>query len=154
MGKIAKKALQLGRTYCSQIETGYTPKLSVRWISERVGYGVFAEEGIRKNDYVGEYVGVVRENVRVYFAPLNDYCYEYPVLDRLGRSYVIDATNGNVCRFINHSEKPNLKPYYAFFDGVFHLIFLTIRKIEKAEQLTYDYGPSYWYLRSPPEKLL
>ncbi len=151
--KVPKRALQLGEKYRSQIESGYTPKLCVKWISEQIGYGAFAEEKIGKNSYVGEYVGIVRENVRVYFAPLNNYCYEYPVPDHLGRNYVIDATKGNICRFINHSNQPNLKPYYAFFDGFFHLIFIALRKIEKQEQLTYDYGPSYWYVRTPPEVL-
>jgi len=60
----------------------------------------------------------VRENNRRYFEPLNNYCYEYPVPDSIGRSFVIDATQGNLTRFINHSYEPNLKPKYAFLKGV------------------------------------
>ena len=102
---------------------------------------------------MGEYTGIVRENVRIYFAPLNNYCYEYPVPDALGRSFVIDATRGNFTRFINHSRAPNLKPVYAFFDGFYHLIFLSLKEIQKGEQLSYDYGRNYWLLRSDPEEL-
>jgi hypothetical protein len=64
---------------------------------------------------------------------------------------VIDATQGNFTRFINHSNRPNLKPFYAFFDGLYHMILISIKDISKGEQFSYDYGPKYWYIRSPPE---
>jgi SET domain-containing protein len=108
---------------------------------------------LQKGIYIGEYTGVVRENRRVYFAPLNNYCYEYPVPDGIGKNYVIDATKGNFTRFINHSYEPNLKPVYAFLDGFYHLIFLSLRVIQKGEQLCYDYGRHYWVIRPVPEEL-
>lgn len=153
-GKIPPQALKLGEKYRKKIESAESPNVSIRYISESIGHGVFAEETLKARTYIGEYTGTVRENWRVYFAPLNNYCYEYPVPDRLGRSFVIDATHGNFTRFINHSYQPNLKPVYAFFDGFYHLIFLSCRKIQKGEQLSYDYGRRYWTLRSIPEELL
>lgn len=152
-GNVTEYALKLGERYRKKIETGYCPNVSVRYISEQVGHGVFAEEAIKAGSYIGEYTGIVRENLRVYFAPLNNYCYEYPVPDRIGRSFVIDATEGNFTRFINHSYKPNLNPVYAFFDGFYHLIFLSRREIQKGEQLCYNYGRHYWVIRSVPEDL-
>ena len=103
-----------------------------------------------KGQFLGEYTGIVRKNDRRYVEPLNNYCYEYPVPDSIGRSHVIDATQGNFARFINHSSKPNLKPEYAFFDGFFHLIFITNRAIKLGEPLSYNYGSTYWYLRGLP----
>lgn len=152
-GNVPAAARALGQKYKEKIESDYAPQVSIRHINERVGYGAFAEEPIKKGEFVGEYVGIVRENMRIYFAPLNNYCYEYPVPDFIGRSFVIDASSGNFTRFINHSKRPSLKPYYAFYEGFYHLIFFALRKIEIGEQLTYEYGPSYWYIRSRPEEL-
>jgi uncharacterized protein len=149
-GKILPKALLLGKKYKSKIEASFFPKVQIQWISKWMGYGLFAAEKLKAGSFLGEYTGIVRRNDRRYFEPLNNYCYEYPVPDSIGRSHVIDATSGNLSRFINHSFHPNLKPVHVFVDGFFHLILLTIREIERGEQLSYNYGRSYWYIRSPP----
>jgi hypothetical protein len=147
---VTPEALELGQKYIGKINAAYIPHVSVRWIGNKVGYGLFAEEKILKGSYVGEYTGIVRKNDRRYFEPLNNYCYEYPVDDEIGRSFVIDATQGNLTRFINHSSNPNLQPIHVFYNGYYHLIFVALRPIQKGEELSYDYGESYWYLRGPP----
>lgn len=153
-GHVSQAVLELGRRFALEIKEGFLAKVSVRWIGTGIGYGLFAEETIAAGSFVGEYTGIVRENNLRYLEPLNNYCYEYPILDAIGRSYVIDATHGNLTRFINHSTKSNLQPAYAFRDGAFHCIFLALREIQKGEQLSYDYGKSYWYVRPAPEPLL
>lgn len=152
-GLIKSHEIEFGQKFQEKIKNAYIPSVSVRWINEQVQYGLFAEEDIALGVYVGEYTGTVRQNNRQYTEPLNNYCYEYPVPDDIDRSYVIDATNGNLTRFINHSKTPNLKPYYAFFDGFYHLIFISIQKIKKGSQLSYNYGNHYWYLRGQPQEL-
>jgi SET domain-containing protein len=147
---VAPQALELGQKYIEKINAAYIPRVSIRWINDKIGYGLFAEEEILNGSYVGEYTGIVRRNDRRYFEPLNNYCYEYPVDDEIGRSFVIDATQGNLTRFINHSSKPNLQPTYAFYDGYYHLIFISLRLIQKGEEFSYDYGESYWNLRGSP----
>jgi len=142
-----------GDRFLNQIQTSYLSPVSIRWVSEKVGYGLFALEPIPKESYVGEYTGIVRRNNRRYTEPLNHYCYEYPVPDRLGISYVIDATQGHLTRFINHSSTPNLQPLYAFENGFYHLIFLALRSLVPGEQLSYDYGANYWHLRGAPALL-
>jgi len=132
-GNVPASSLKFGEKYRNEIESGDCPPVSVRFISKEVGHGVFAEEPIPKGSYLGEYTGIVRENRRVYFAPLNNYCYEYPIPDQIGRSFVIDATTGNFTRFINHSYKPNLEPEYAFIDGFYHVIFISRREIRRGE---------------------
>lgn len=151
---ISLEAQKLGASFREQIETSYIAAVSIGKINEQVGYGLFAEEEIKKGSYVGEYTGIVRKNDRLYFETLNNYCYEYPVLDDIGRSFVIDATEGNLARFINHSFTPNLKPVHVFYEGFYHLIFLAMQTIEKGQQLSYDYGRNYWYLRQPPQELV
>jgi uncharacterized protein len=151
--QVKTEALELGRKFKDKVENGFIPAVSVRWIDERIGHGLFAEELIEKGSYCGEYTGIVRRNDRRYFEPMNNYCYEYPVLDEIGRSFVVDATQGNLTRFINHSSEPNLRPVHVFADGFYHLIFIALENIEKGMQLSYDYGENYWYMRGAPSKL-
>ncbi len=151
---IRAESLELGNKLKPIIESGYIPEVSIHWINESVGHGLFLEEDLECGSYVGEYTGIVRKNdLRRYFTPLNNYLYEYPVPDSIGRSFVIDATQGNLTRFINHSEKPNLKPIHVFYDGYFHLIFLTLCPIQKGTQLCYQYGQTYWHIREKPMAL-
>jgi len=152
-GAVKGEAVELGRRFAHEIDAAHLAPMSIRWISEAVGHGAFADEDLAEGAWIGEYTGVVRENDRRYLEPMNQYCYEYPVPDVIGRSFVIDATQGNLTRFINHSREPNLKPKYAFKEGMYHCIFLALRPIAKGAQLTYDYGQSYWYVREPPERL-
>ncbi len=152
-GKVPKTALLLGEKYKHLIGQDISPEVEIRWCSEEVGHGVFTQNLIAPDQYIGEYIGLVRQNIRFYFTPLNNYCFEYPIPDATGRHYVIDATDGNFTRFINHSNQPNLRAIHVFVDGFYHLIFLSARAIQAQEQLSYDYGPNYWALRSPPQPL-
>ncbi len=152
-GEIPSQALKLGKKFHRQILSSYIPLVSVQHVHPSVGHGLFAEEPIQKDQYVGEYTGIVRRNDRRYFEPINNYCYEYPVPDDIGRSFVIDATDGCLTRFINHSSKPNLKPIHVYWKGFYHLIFLALKEIKPGEQLSFDYGESYWYIRQKPEEL-
>jgi len=151
--EVSLESQELGVQFIEKIEASYLPHVSVRKINELIGYGLFAEENLEANSYVGEYTGIIRKNDRRYAEPLNDYCYEYPVPDDIGRSFVIDGTQGNLTRFINHSFDPNIKPALAFYDYFYHVIFLTLRKIKKGEQLFFNYGNNYWYIRGNPSNL-
>ncbi len=146
-GKVVPDHLHNGLLYKRSIEKKKMPKASLRWCGENVGWGLFAEEKIAAGSFIGEYTGLVRKNDEY---TLNDYLYEYPVPDPIGRNYVIDATQGNLTRFINHCETPNLKPLYAYSEGIYHLVLVSIQTIKKGSQLTYDYGKKYWYVRTPP----
>ncbi len=153
-GGVSVESQELGIRFMQEIEAAYIPDVSIRYLDESLGHGLFLEETIEAGSYVGEYTGIVRKNdLRRYFAPINNYCYEYPVADDLGKSHVIDATSGSLTRFINHSFDPNLRPVHVFYEGFYHLIFLAIRRIEKGTQLCYNYGQNYWYIRRPPTLL-
>ena len=152
-GKVSEESLALGEKYRREIHSAYIPKVLVRFISDEVGNALYADEDIDAGQYVGEYTGIVRKNDRRYGYPINNYCYEYPVADEIGRNFVVDATSGCLTRFINHSSTPNLKPCYAFLDGFYHVIFLSVKKIEKGDQLLFDYGKNYWYVRGAPKPL-
>jgi hypothetical protein len=147
-GDVLQEHLLLGKKFEKEIQDGLSPQVSVRFCQSGVGFGLFAEEDLEEDIFVGEYTGLVRKNND--YLKMNDYLYSYPVEDSIGRNYVIDATNGNLMRFVNHSFWPNLKPSYAFIDGIYHVILVTIMPIQKGRQLTYDYGRNYWYVRSSP----
>ncbi len=147
---VCARALELGERFRDKIQASYLSLVSIRWVDEKVGYGLFAEEDLEPGSYVGEYTGLVRKNDRLYFEPLNNYCYEYPVPDSIGRSYVIDGTSGHLTRFLNHSDQPNVKPEHVFYEGFYHLIFLAADPIKKGTQLKFHYGQNYWALRRKP----
>lgn len=149
--KISDERIHHGIQFKQQIESCLTAKVSVRWISEDVGHGLFAEEDLKENSYIGEYVGFIRKNNE--HGQFNHYLFSYPVLDNIERNYVIDAFCGNLIRFANHSFQPNAKATYAYFSGLYHLILLTLKPILKGEQITYNYGKNYWYLRGTPTTL-
>lgn len=140
--------LALGEKYKEAICLGATVPASIRYISPQVGYGLFAEADIYPGTFVGEYTGVVRENND--HLTMNNYLYRYPVLDDIGRDFVIDAKEGNLTRFINHSETPNCITGYAFCCGLYHLILTAHSPIPAGTQLTFDYGKKYWRIRGKP----
>jgi SET domain-containing protein len=98
---------------------------------------------------VGHYAGIVRKRKRKE-DKTNNYVFRY-LETRFRVPYVIDAKeNGNICRFLNHSTNPNLLSRSMVIDGIYYIIFFTKRACQKAEQLTYDYGPFYWRSRPNP----
>ena len=145
--KIDAEAFQLGLRYKQEILSGFVVSSDVRFISEKVGYGLFAMKGISPGDFVGEYVGEIKR--RDYFSS-SDYLYRYPVKDAADIPYLIDAKNGNLIRFANHSKTFNMKSFLAYVEPFYHQIFLATKPIKKGEQLVYDYGNNYWYSRGVP----
>ena len=148
--EIDLQIIALGKNYIDKIRNAYIPNVSINFINDRVGYGLFTQEDIPKGSYVGEYTGIVRKNN---YHDFNDYLYKYPVLDNIKRNYVIDASSGSLTRFINHSFHPNLQPIHIFYDGFYHLIFIATKQIKKGTQFTFNYGKSYWNLRCNPENI-
>jgi hypothetical protein len=121
----------------------------IRHIDSVVGYGVFANEDLPRLTYIGEYTGVVtrRHPKKICF---NDYVFRYMVGPK-NTPFMIDAKKkGNFSRFINHSDEPNMNSRWVIVGGITRIILFTNRLIEKGEQLTYDYGKSYWRSRTAP----
>lgn len=125
------------------------PNIAIEYIDSLVGYGVFAQEKIPAFAFLGEYVGLVRKRTPKIDSN-NDYIFRYLTVGFF-QSLIIDAeTMGNFTRFINHSSNPNLSSRFIVHEGQYHIVFITNRRIEKGEQLTYDYGPTYWSGRASP----
>jgi hypothetical protein len=141
------KSIALGTIYHMKIVNPSPPPVETVWIGEEVGVGIFAKEEISADMLIGEYTGIVRRCSSQ--DPPNDYSFIYPVEDSIGRYLEIDAKKwGNFTRHINHSYNPNIETVSAYIKGVHHVILLSSRVIKKGEQLTFDYGESYWSKRT------
>jgi len=137
----------LGVRYQKEILEGYIPAINIQWVSEDIGYGVFAEKEMAAGAYIGEYTGLVRKRTPRKDRK-NNYCFTYSIGNWRRNPFIIDAkVDGNITRFINHSEEPNLDTLSVFADGIMHIILIARRPIKKKEQLTYHYGDIFWKKR-------
>jgi SET domain-containing protein len=120
-------------------------------VNPLVGYGVFAKEFIPELSYIGEYAGELRAR-RGRKDRENDYIFGYMV-GMFRAPWVVDASKmGNFTRFLNHSFDANVTSRGVVVDSIYHIIFFANRSIAKGEQLTYDYGPTYWNKRPYPQE--
>lgn len=134
----------LSAFYRPQIESGEMGDLVVRWIDDRLGYGLFAGSVLAPHSYLGEYTGRVRA-ARFRERRSLEYGFEYPGRDRWGRRYIVDAAEGgNEMRYINHGDEPNCEAVAVYCEGVVRIAIRALRRIERGEQLTLDYGERYW----------
>ncbi len=128
------------------------PRLMIRYINHRLGYGLFAAETIPAFTYIGEYSGVVRKRNRRKDRT-NNYVFGYTIAHK-NTPFVIDAQDrGSTMRFVNHSDDPNIASHWMIVDNLCHIIFHSTELIPAGAQLTYDYGPYYWRTRTNPKDL-
>ncbi|MFQ5729241.1 MAG: SET domain-containing protein-lysine N-methyltransferase [Waddliaceae bacterium] len=139
--------------YSREFQEGCFSDVTVQWIDDMLGYGVFTNRALKAGDYIGEHVGEVRRISR--FRPrLNAYCLRYPSRKWPFPYYVVDAKyQGNEMRFVNHSYEPNLVPKLAIDRGLLHQLFFADRDISKGSQLTWNYGEDFWMSREPPVEI-
>lgn len=142
---------ELNRTYGNHIENCLMAPLYIKKIDDTIGYGVFAAKDICKDDFIGEYTGVVQiadkfcddnENVSGYET---DYTWYY--LDEIegGPDLEINGRlEGNETRFINHSADSNVDVEHTLYMGHWIIFFKAARNIKKDEQLLIHYGKKYW----------
>lgn len=141
---IPAEKIWMGIYFDQEIQKGYHPKISIKWVNKKIGFGVFTEERILSCNFAGEYTGIIRERKLPHIKD-NYYCIRYTPWETGFRKFVIDAKHrGNFTRFINHSETPNLGLQLIYWRGLPRLIFISLREIQKNEQLTFNYGTLFW----------
>lgn len=143
---IDPQALWYGQWYKKPITQAIPGPVCAKWINAKVGWGVFAEKSIEKDDYISCYLGQIR---LARMSPINRYCFSFPLIAApfafFRGNWTIDAQNcGNISRFINHSDTPNCESLLAFLSPWPYIVIRASRDIAKGEQLFYDYGPNYW----------
>ncbi|KAE9617237.1 hypothetical protein Lal_00034287 [Lupinus albus] len=110
--------------------------------TEKCGFGIVADEDIKRGDFVIEYVGEVIDDKaceeRLWVMKRRGDTNFY--LCQINRDMVIDATNkGNKSRYINHSCCPNTEMQKWIIDGETRIGIFATHDIQKGEHLTYDY---------------
>jgi uncharacterized protein len=149
-GEISIRQKWLGAYYAQELEMGYTPELFIQWTLPHVGWGVFAQQSFPKGAFLGEYTGVLRRK-KWWCDRNNKYSFDYTVGVQEETPFLIDAeSSGNITRWINHSTTPNLESLGIYWKEIMHVVFLALRPIREGEQLSYDYGSSYWQRRPAP----
>ena len=108
--------------------------------SEIAGWGSYILHGVRKGDFIGEYVGeLISQNEadrrgRVY--DQNNCSY----LFNLNSEWVVDAQNrGNKLRFANHSREANCHARILLVNGDNRLGIYASQDLEPGAELFYDY---------------
>lgn len=105
------------------------------------GLGLFANKDMEAGSMVIEYIGsIIRNEV----ANRREQIYEKQnrgvYMFRIDSDAVIDATMaGGPARYINHSCMPNCVAEVVTFEKEQKIIIISNRKVEKGEELTYDY---------------
>ncbi|XP_031573347.1 uncharacterized protein LOC116307296 isoform X3 [Actinia tenebrosa] len=109
------------------------------------GLGLFANRELEPNSMVIEYIGsIIRNEV----ANRKESIYESQnrgiYMFRIDSDSVIDATMaGAPARYINHSCMPNCVAEVVTFEKEQKIIIISNRKVERGEELTYDYKFDY-----------
>jgi len=150
---LSEEQLWNGCYYRKEIESGFFPRVFLRYIDSHFGWGVFAAKNFKKREFLAEYSGNLRRRRRS--DRKNSYCFEYLIASGEKTPYVVDAKDqGGIARFINHSQSPNLFSSLANVDGIAHIILLAKRDILEGEQLCYHYGEDFWSCRRSPKDLI
>ncbi len=139
---------QYSKKYAQSVQKKHYAPMYLKWISNAIGYGIFANQFIKEGAFIGEYCGILR--------PVNnvhdnlDYAWYYTLDGPNNEKLVIDGKlYGNELRFINHHNDPNTMRIDVFGkDGVFHVCYIASKNIAKDEQLTVSYGDGYFTSRN------
>ncbi|MCC6199021.1 SET domain-containing protein [Candidatus Nomurabacteria bacterium] len=100
------------------------------------GLGIFTMAPIEKGTYIIDYVGKLLTADEA-DAKGGQYLFE------INSKWTIDGSaRSNLARYINHSCRPNCES--DTFDRSKRITITAIKNIPAGEELTYDYGKSFW----------
>jgi hypothetical protein len=151
--EIPAEKIWMGVYYDKELCSPPKTPVSIRFINEEIGYGVFAEKKISACSMVGEYTGVIEQKKPSQIKG-KVHCLRYSVWGTK-KNFVINAEKkGNFTRFINHSESPNLSLHSIYWRGLPRMIFVALKEISPGMQLTFDYGTLFWKELKKTPKLL
>ncbi len=141
----------LNVNYSENIKKSEIAPIYIKKIDDKVGYGVFAADNIKKKSFIGEYTGVVRvsdsdsgeKEINGGFD--TDYTWYY--LDEIEGGPVLEINGmfeGNEMRFLNHSKYSNVDVEHTLHNNQWIIFFVASMNIRKDDQLLISYGEEYW----------
>ncbi|MFA5998435.1 MAG: SET domain-containing protein-lysine N-methyltransferase [Candidatus Babeliales bacterium] len=143
--------------YASCVAQHYRAPFYIKWISEKVGFGVFASADIKAGELVQEYTGILRvpSKHKGLFADDTTYSWNYPAVGNYAAALHLDSKfEGNEMRFVNHGNDPNAVQITIIgADNLFHVCYIASRNIKTGEQILVSYGKDYWACRNYYEDL-
>ena len=150
---IPTEAIWMGIYFEEEIRNSIHPKVSLRFIDDEVGFGIFAEQKLSPCSYVGEYTGVLLDWKKKILEN-KQYAMRYNIWEVGKQKFFLDAEKaGNFTRFINHSDEPNLTLQSVYCKKIPRMIFVAAKEILPGTQLTFDYGSLFWKEMSKTPKL-
>lgn len=140
---------EITEIYEDQIKSSDMPKIYIKKVSEKIGYGVFAGRGIKKDEFIGEYAGVVQISNPGSFDEKKEAGFEtdytwYYLDDNFPDLEINGRFQCNEMRFVNHSNKANADVEHTLIDGQWIIFFKAGRDIGKDEEILISYGEAYW----------
>ena len=116
------------------------------------GAGLFAEEDIKSNELINEYIGEMVEKDELERRSIINMAFERNYGFELTEEFDIDATRfGNLLRYVNHSSYgyENCYAREKFVRGDIKIVIFAKRNIKKGEELYFDYHMknSPWVLK-------
>ncbi len=140
---------EITEEYEDKILNSEMSPIYIKKVSEKIGYGVFADKKIRKNAFIGEYAGIVQLSDPDSYDEENNEGYEtdytwyyldddYPDLEINGRFVC------NEMRFVNHSANANVDVEHTLIEDQWIIFFKASRNIKKDEEILISYGEAYW----------
>lgn len=100
------------------------------------GLGIFAIEPIKRGTWIIEYVGKIINGKKA----VEDYKENKYLFETSAVRMIDGSSRSNTARYINHSCKPNCE-----VDIIGGRVFVkAIKRIERGEELNYDYGKEYF----------
>lgn len=117
--------------------------------SENKGYGLFTNNKLSIGEFIGVYIGIIKEEDEYVEYDESgydtDYAWDFPDKIEEFPDLEINAKySGNEMRFANHDQEPNLRVEHTIVDNMWYIFFLADREILKNEELTISYGKAYW----------
>ncbi|CAG8469530.1 13243_t:CDS:10 [Ambispora leptoticha] len=96
------------------------------------GWGLFVKEPVKKNEFLGEYVGEVISQAEA--------DRRGKIYDKRGTKKVVDATRkGNKFRFVNHSSDPNSYARVTLVNGEHRIGLYAQFDLDPGQELFFDY---------------
>lgn len=140
------------KKYGAQVEQKHRAPFCVAWVSDIVGWGVFATHDIAQGDLIQEYTGEVALMTPNYDTT---YAWNFLVLPGMRQMGVDSLLKGNEMRFVNHSNHPNLECITMLGrDKHCHICYVAKAHIKAGEQLFISYGNLYWVMRPYYEEMV
>ncbi len=140
----------LSKKYGPLIRNSYVAPVYIKWISDKIGYGLYAIEDIPEGTLIAEYTGIVMYKKDV---PSKVWCWRYPIRgdfsDKFPKNISLDGAKfGNELRFINHSDSPNVVPKCIYDGEKWTTCYIASEFIPKDKQIFTSYGQKYWRKRT------